>query len=416
MSSSIEVAQCENRLYEPVILLAKQYHQATGVSVRVFNSEVSEIYRVDYPSWGCQFCQHMRDELAHNNREEHHPREHCNRTHVFSAVRAKQLNRYYVYQCRSGFIFWSSPIVVNGRLVASVVAGSMILMDRSEFIKQTPNYHLGKTADAQGIRLLEAVQQSTATRVEALAEILYLSCNALSQKHSNMLLRGVPRANIHDIVFNPEFGLYEELLIVIEAGNQEEAKQLALEILEKIELMMAHDFQGIKEQVLDLAIFLTNATNIQGSGDFSLNVQFVKDLQNISTPEGLREWLLTVIEMVGSIPSRVGKLKYGHLLVQAVRYMHQNFAKNLTLEEVSRIAKLSPSYFSRLFKAEMGVSFVEYLNQIRINESKRKLQFTNLSLVDIASACGFSDQSYFTKIFKRTQGLSPGRYRQNQKG
>ncbi|NIZ19460.1 AraC family transcriptional regulator [Entomospira culicis] len=405
----------ESRVYDPIISLARQYHPATGVSVRVFDNEVHEIYRVDHPSWGCQFCQHMRLGVQQKSSAEYQPKEHCATTHVFGAVRSRQLSGHYVYQCRSGFTFWSSPIIINGRFLASVVAGSTMLMNREEFIKRAPKYHQGRLVDTLGVQLLEQVESTSETRVVALAEILHLSCSALSQKHSHMMFRGAGRTQDRDLVFNAEFKMYEELLVLVESGSTHEAKDLAVTIFQKIDEAMESDFFRLKEQILDLAIFLTNATNVQGSGDFSLNVQFLRDLQMIMTTEDLREWLLSVIEMVSSIPTRVSQLKYGHLLVHAVRYMHQNFSKNITLEEVSKIAKLSPSYFSRLFKTEMGLSFTEYLNRIRINESKRKLKFTNLTLFEIANICGFSDQSYFTKIFKRAEGISPGRYRQSQK-
>jgi two-component system, response regulator YesN len=411
--SDLKEYKLSNRLYEPVLQMAMQYHQATGVSVRVLDSDVREIYRVDDPSWGCQFCQSMRKEESLVVPIV--PKTHCNSTHVFSAVRSRQLNGHYVYQCRSGFTFWSSSIVINGKFLASVVAGSTILQGRSDFMKNVGHYHHKQNIDTRSLDLLTHVQNASEERVIALAEILNLSCVALSQRHSHGNLKNISINNSAMSVFNADFMLYEELVLLVESASYEEAKVLASKIYEEIKGSMNNDFLSTKEQVLDLAIFLTNVTNAQGSGDFSLNLQFVRDLQAVSTHEALEPWLLRVIEMVSCIPSRVKELKYGHLLVQAVRYMHLNFVKNITLEEVASIAKLSSSYFSRLFKAEMGVSFTEYLNQIRINESKRKLKFTSLALSEVATACGFSDQSYFTKIFKRSENLSPGRYRQGNK-
>ena len=84
----------------------------------------------------------------------------------------------------------------------------------------------------------------------------------------------------------------------------------------------------------------------------------------------------------------------------------------LTLEEVANHVHLNPAYFSSLFKQSTGSSFKEYLNMVRIEESKRLLANTDYSVIDIAVASGFGDQSYFCRVFKKYTGLTPRQYRQ----
>ena len=66
---------------------------------------------------------------------------------------------------------------------------------------------------------------------------------------------------------------------------------------------------------------------------------------------------------------------------------------------------------SSIFKQCSGSSFKEYLNMVRVEESKRLLSNTEYSIIDIAVACGFDDQSYFSKVFKKYTGMSPKQYR-----
>ena len=100
------------------------------------------------------------------------------------------------------------------------------------------------------------------------------------------------------------------------------------------------------------------------------------------------------------------------LIKKAILYISGNFSGELTLEEVAAHVHLNPAYFSSLFKQSTGSSFKEYLNMVRIEESKRLLANTDYTIIDIAVASGFGDQSYFCRVFKKYTGLTPRQYRQ----
>jgi AraC-like DNA-binding protein len=72
---------------------------------------------------------------------------------------------------------------------------------------------------------------------------------------------------------------------------------------------------------------------------------------------------------------------------------------------------MSPSHFSRLMKEKFGRSFTELLTQMRIDKGKELLKRTDKSIVQTCLECGFSDQSYFTKVFQRYTGFTPREYR-----
>ena len=102
----------------------------------------------------------------------------------------------------------------------------------------------------------------------------------------------------------------------------------------------------------------------------------------------------------------------GNLYIRkALRFMQDNYGEHLELAKVAEYVGLSPSYFSALFNQIVGVSFREQLCRIRVEESKRLLLQKDYSLVDIALAMGFPDQSYYCKVFKRIVGVTPGKYR-----
>ncbi|MEH1829264.1 MAG: AraC family transcriptional regulator [Nostoc sp.] len=95
-------------------------------------------------------------------------------------------------------------------------------------------------------------------------------------------------------------------------------------------------------------------------------------------------------------------------------YIHDYLYQDLKLIELSTIAQLSPYYFLRLFKQRMGITPHQYILQRRIEKAKHLLQHSNLSIADIATQTGFSDQSHLTKCFKRQVGVTPKQLRQER--
>lgn len=135
------------------------------------------------------------------------------------------------------------------------------------------------------------------------------------------------------------------------------------------------------------------------------------DLQDINTLDNLCYKLQETIDVFTECMFNYLPSKSNEITKKAIRYISKNFPRPLALEEVAGHVHLNPSYFSTLFKQSTGSSFKEYLNMVRIEESKRLLSNTDYSIIDIALATGFEDQSYFSKVFKKYTGLTPKQYR-----
>ncbi len=97
---------------------------------------------------------------------------------------------------------------------------------------------------------------------------------------------------------------------------------------------------------------------------------------------------------------------------QTARYISENYAEPLTLEQTAQTAFMEKTYFSKRFKALTGFGFQEYLTQTRIAAAEQLLQNTELTMGEIAERCGFSGGNYFGDVFLRTKGISPSAYRQ----
>lgn len=92
-------------------------------------------------------------------------------------------------------------------------------------------------------------------------------------------------------------------------------------------------------------------------------------------------------------------------------YIEINIKKNITLVEISNYFNISSYYMSKLFKQEVGINFVEYVSNRKIDLSKEMLTHTNMRILNIALELGFNEPNYFSKVFKKSVGLTPTDYR-----
>lgn len=95
----------------------------------------------------------------------------------------------------------------------------------------------------------------------------------------------------------------------------------------------------------------------------------------------------------------------------ALQYIQFHYKEQITLGEVAQSVYLSTSHFSRSFKEEMGVTFVDYLMTYRIDQSKTLLKMTTLPIEVIANQVGFASAPYFSTAFKKKERCTPSEYR-----
>ena len=104
--------------------------------------------------------------------------------------------------------------------------------------------------------------------------------------------------------------------------------------------------------------------------------------------------------------------RYGDVIIKAKDYIEKNYASQDTcLTTVAEEVHLSPNHFSTIFSQECGITFIEFLTNVRVEAAKKLLKETDMKGSDIAYECGFGDPHYFSFIFKKATGISPREYR-----
>lgn len=99
-------------------------------------------------------------------------------------------------------------------------------------------------------------------------------------------------------------------------------------------------------------------------------------------------------------------------LIQIIkRYIAEHFSESITLSVLSEISYTSPSYLCSQFKAKTGQNIMDYVNSVRIGQAKELLKDISLKTYQIAEQTGYSDPTYFSRVFKNIVGISPSEYR-----
>lgn len=106
-----------------------------------------------------------------------------------------------------------------------------------------------------------------------------------------------------------------------------------------------------------------------------------------------------------------GDISQNMLVEKAKEYIRNNFSKPISAKDVADYLDRNPNYFSHIFKKEENISFIDYLNHIRIKRAQQLLATTSLLTYEISEQIGYADYRYFTQIFKKITGVPPSEYR-----
>jgi len=123
----------------------------------------------------------------------------------------------------------------------------------------------------------------------------------------------------------------------------------------------------------------------------------------------LEEVAVRIAEKVNNFNNKSIKL----ILRKAIDYIHEHYNEQVTLNEVAENIYVSTFYISRMFKKELGKSFVDYLNDVRIEKSKELLKDVRYKTYEVAEIVGIPDPHYFSKLFKKYSGMTPSEYRES---
>ncbi|MDR2952417.1 MAG: helix-turn-helix domain-containing protein [Treponema sp.] len=415
----------QRRELEPLLLKAyrivKHYEKAADCAAAVMGPD-GDAGAIPF----CSFKGHCQWSGCQANGEKA-----CSLMHMDAVNKARRLGGSYIYVCPAGFIFWTSPFYSGERFAGALLSGGVLGVKK----KQAVDYFMENSKDAvprdEIEHTLSAVPEKSSEEVKALAQIMLVCADQISGTST-------PRINSLNTESDPDpdseeaepvkenaqktgncaypMELERLLLASLRRGDNGTAQKILKELLDVLHKQTEGNFSAFRLKALELVVMLSRAVSnpqdIESGHVLETNSRFMKKIGEDTSLAEVTETLSLITErMSGKIFSFSG-VRHSSALRKAERVIWENYTRKISLREIASASGLSAPYFSAIFKEEMGENLSNYLNRLRVEKAAAMLVTTNVPISQIATECGFLDQSWFSKTFKHNTGFSPGKYRE----
>jgi len=340
-------------------------------------------------------------------------------THLYGLREAYRWNGKYIYYCPLGLVFVASSVSdETGNLTGGVTAGPLV-MHMADTLDALPDARMTDRVSALPVfspAKTGALADTLAAVTSAIAGLPHSRAGSFVYEQEKMLntLYEVHEQQDDETARGYPIAYEKQLHDLICSRDKSGAQQMLNELLGHVYFASHFDLSVIKTRVIELVVLLSRAT-IDAGADireiFQFNRNYIRDIEQFQTLDELSIWLTGIMHEFINYAFDFTQVKHTDVVFKIMEYVKTNYQKKITLDDLARHVYLSRPYLSSLFKEETGESLFAYINKVRVDKAKLLLLDTGVSLLDVAGLCGFEDQSYFTKVFSKTAGVSPKRYR-----
>jgi AraC-like DNA-binding protein len=317
--------------------------------------------------------------------------------------------------CPHENLIWAVPVMENAHVLGGIVAARTdiaTLQRQDTSIVGGP--HLQQIHFA-ALNLLARAIEANLTNAALLALQRMSAQRESDRARAIHELKGQSYESIREIYLTEE----PALIVAIKQGDRRQARGIINRVLVGIYYLGRDRPLLLKSFLLELVVMMSRSAVEAGADPSELlgtNFSSLAELANIDDEEALSAWLVAMLERIMDAIHANQHYPISVMVGSAMRYMQEHVQDDLSRDVVADVACLSPSHFSRVVKQIYGQSFTDLLTQMRVDRAKEMLVRTEKSLIQICLDCGFSDQSYFTKVFQKHTGHPPGEYRRLNRG
>jgi AraC-like DNA-binding protein/ligand-binding sensor protein len=358
----------------------------------------------------------------------------CKQSYFYGGIQSDKIGETYIYFCPYGLVNWTVPVIQDNKTKFFLTAGPVLIHRVDDLLIRDiiEQNHLLKARYREVRARLGELEVVEPDRVKYLGDLLFRLAKNLMVDNililDNRRQKNIINNDISEIIceLKKEFQIQniegevkqlypfekeKQLISRVRVGDKKGAREILNEVLGYIYLH--NEFELVKLKAISLMVVLARtAIEVGANLEIIFGLEYVK-MRRILEVEDISVLAVELAKVLdGFIECAFSSINIENrdVIFKAMNYIRNNYA-NISLKEVAAEVALNPTYFSKLFKKETGRSYTDYLNKVRVDVSKRLLK-KDLPLAEIAQMVGFGDQSYFSKTFKKYEGISPNKWRQ----
>lgn len=300
---------------------------------------------------------------------------------------------------------------IKGRIFIAIIATSAELYD----IKLL------------GIKLREILNNTLNKKVTIVISTFYtmyseynVAYNEIKQaydKISHRLLTGVfTSLDVKELETSSEYIFVDDQLNLLEQAFDLCNQEKILDTVNSIEASYLENNYITNEQLKSICYTLLHIYNrfIKHNGElkaYSLKGSdvLVNSIDQMVIRGNFADWLALYRE---EVKKRLSEISQSSFIIQKAKtYIRENYRYKITLEDIAEYVGFSPNYFSRIFKEQVGINYVDYVIKVRVDAAKELLTQYNYKVYEVSEMVGYDNPHYFSRIFKKTTSQSPGEYK-----
>ena len=406
--------------------LLEDFTTATGLTANIISIEGRSIFSRSDAQKNCTFCKLVR-ELERKkgiNR--------CAAAYQRAGLQAVSYSEPYIFRCPAGLVEWVAPIIYDGLHVGSVVCGQVLMWEPEDFFwVELEQKNLEITDDIQPlVDAAKELQVVPTNKVQAASRLLTIIANTIMESVLNEMKRksdleyqtrllekerDTRRELERKLNASSTTYLHDQtrgLVKTLKAEDFDEAQRIFTVLLADI-VNSASNFSEAYASMFDVIVSVSHHaidSGVDPDECMKVNLGFGNVDRFASRLEELGEAAeKTFAQQLELIKANAKPRKRA---VEAMRgYIKSHLNVNFSLADVANSVDLSPYYASRIFREDQNMTVMEYAVQLRMNEACYLLANPNLRIDEIAAQLGYADPGYFTRVFKKHEGMSPRQYR-----
>lgn len=262
-------------------------------------------------------------------------------------------------------------------------------------------------------------EYTTETPIDSHVNTIDLSNLPKEDSSYSLFVKNINRNSMYKIIEN-RYADEDKLLSYIASGDIALAQShIEKNSLKCLEIIRTKDsVRNMKNLLLSANTLFRKAAHSAGihpiyldelSGKWAIKIEHALSFEELNNIQQ------QIVNSYCLLTKKYSLSKYSPIVKQAIEFINLNLSSNITVKKIASKIGLSPDYLTRLFKKELGVNIITYINQKRIYTSLNLLKTTNLSIEEIADLIGLNNTSYFYTLFKKQIGMSPKKYRTSLK-